>query len=127
MRGVIDEHDFSARRHHFVNDARRRRDDIHVVFAPEPFLDDLHVEQAEEAAAKPKAERDGAFRLINESRIVKPQFSDGGLEMLEVAGIDRIDSAENHRMNFLKARQRFARWVALIGNRVADFELGACS
>ncbi len=43
--------------------------------------------------------------------------------MLEVASVDRINSAEDHRMNFLKTRQRFARRVTLIGDGVADLHL----
>ena len=44
--------------------------------------------------------------------------------MFEVAGVDRINSAEDHRMNFLKSGQWLARRVALIGNGVADFHVG---
>ena len=44
--------------------------------------------------------------------------------MLKVAGVDRINPAEYHWVNFLKSRQRFARGIALIGDRVADFHVG---
>ena len=44
--------------------------------------------------------------------------------MLKVAGVNRINSAEDHRMNFLKSGQRRARRVTLIGNRIADFHVG---
>ncbi len=58
MRGIIDVQGLAARGQDFVNDAGRRGDDVHVVLAPEPFLDDLHVQQTEKAAAKSEAERD---------------------------------------------------------------------
>ena len=45
--------------------------------------------------------------------------------MLEVASIDRINSAEDHGMNFLKTRQGGARGITLIGNGVTDFYLGS--
>ena len=61
MRGIIDQQDFAARGQDFVNDAGIGGDDVHVVLAPEPLLDDLHVEQAEEAAAESEAERDANF------------------------------------------------------------------
>ncbi len=124
VRRVIDQHDLAARRQHFVDHARGGRDDIHVVLAPEPFLDDLHVEQPEKTAAKTEAERDRAFRLIDEGGIVHPQLADGGLQMLEVGGVDRINSAEDHRMNFLETGQRLLRRMALVGHGVADLHLG---
>src|SRR5690348_14465348 len=66
MRRVIDQHCLATGSEDFVDDARRGRNDIHVVLAPQPFLDDLHVEQAEKTAAKSEAKRDRTFRLINE-------------------------------------------------------------
>ena len=54
VRGIINLNDFAACRQDFVDHARGGRDDIHVVFASEPFLNDLHVKQAEKSAAKPK-------------------------------------------------------------------------
>ena len=124
MRRVIDLQDFAVRRQDFVNDAGRRRDDVHVVLAPEPLLDDLHVEQAEEAAAETEAERDRAFRLVDEGGIVELQLAHGGLQMLEVRGVDRIDPAEDHRVDFLEAGQRLLRGVAQVGDRIADLHVG---
>ncbi len=123
VRRIIDQHRFAAGREDFINDARRRGDDIHVVFAPEPFLDDLHVQQAEKTAAESETQRDGAFRLINESRIVQPQFSNRRFQVLEVAGVDRVNPAENHRMDFLEAGQRFLGRIAQIGHGVADLDI----
>jgi hypothetical protein len=44
-------------RRHAVEHARRGRDQVHVELALEPLLHDLHVQQAEEAAAEAEAER----------------------------------------------------------------------
>ena len=41
-------------------------DEVEIEFALEPLLDDLHVEQAEKAAAEAEAESDRAFRLEEE-------------------------------------------------------------
>ena len=41
---------------HLVDDARRGRDETYVVLALEPLLDDLHVQEPEEAAAKPESQ-----------------------------------------------------------------------
>ena len=45
--------------------------------------------------------------------------------MFEVAGVNRINSAEHHRMNFLKTWQRIARGTTLVGDSVADFHIGS--
>jgi len=44
--------------------------------------------------------------------------------MLEVGGVDRINPAEDHGMNFLKAWERLARGMPLVGDGVADFHIG---
>ncbi len=124
VRRIIHRHGLAPRGQDFVNDAGRRRDDVHVVLAPEPLLDDLHVEQPEEAAAESEAERDRAFRLIDESGIVQAQLPDRGLEMLEVRGVNRINAAENHRMDFLETGERLGRGIAQVGNGVADLDVG---
>ena len=46
----------------FVGDGRGGLDDLDVVLALEAFLDDLHVQQAEEAAAEAEAQGVGGFR-----------------------------------------------------------------
>ena len=74
MRRVIDQEFFSARGDNLINDAWAGGDDVHVVLAPEPFLDDLHVKQPEKAAAKSKSKRNGAFWLIDERGVVQPQL-----------------------------------------------------
>src|SRR4026207_248836 len=123
--GVIDRQFFSARGDHLINDARTRGDDVHVVLATEPFLNDLHVKQPEKATAKSKSERDGAFRLIDKRRIVEAQLCDCRLQMLEVSRINRIDPTEDHGMNFLETWERLARGMALIGDGIPDFHVGS--
>ena len=51
-----------------IEHARRRGDEVDIEFALEPLLDDLHVEQAEEAAAESEAERRRGLRLEDERR-----------------------------------------------------------
>ena len=41
--GIVDQQFFSACGDHLIDDAWTRGDDVHVILAPEPFLDDLHV------------------------------------------------------------------------------------
>ena len=81
--------------------------------------------QPEKSAAKSEPQRNRTFRLINEGGIVQSQLADRCLQMFEVAGVDRINPAENHRMNFLKTGQRLARGMPLVGDRVADLHVGS--
>ena len=45
--------------------------------------------------------------------------------MLEIGCVDRINSAEYHRMDFLETRQRLARRVALVCDGVPDLDVGS--
>ncbi len=54
----------------------------------------------------------------------KRSFADGGFEMLEVGGVDRINPAEHHRMDFLETGERLGRGIALVGDGVADLDVG---
>src|SRR5439155_15333642 len=118
--GVIDQESFFAGGQHFIHHAGTGGDDVHVVFAPEPFLNDLHVKQTKKSATKTKAQSNGAFRLIDKGGIVQAQLSDCGLQMFEVTGVNRIDAAEDHGMNFLKAEKRDACRMPLVSDGVAD-------
>src|SRR5438309_15831 len=57
--GIIDQQCFSLRSQHFIDDAWTRGDDVHVILAPESFLDDLHVLQSQKSDAKSKYKRNG--------------------------------------------------------------------
>ena len=65
-RRIVDFDDLAVGRGDFVADAGRGGDEVEVVFALETLLNDLHVQQAEEAAAEAEAESGGAFRLEEE-------------------------------------------------------------
>ena len=56
-------------------------DEVEIEFALEALLNDLHVEQAEEAAAEAEAEGDGAFGLEEEGGIVEAKFFEGFAEL----------------------------------------------
>src|ERR1700677_3251978 len=44
--------------------------------------------------------------------------------MLEIGSVNRINAAEHHRMDLLKARQRLQSRVALVRQGVANLDLG---
>uniref|UniRef100_A0A0N4ZLE2 Glucosamine_iso domain-containing protein n=1 Tax=Parastrongyloides trichosuri TaxID=131310 RepID=A0A0N4ZLE2_PARTI len=107
-----------------VDDRRRRRDQVEVELAAQALLNDLEVQQAEEAAAEAEAQGGRALHLIGEAGVVQAQLADGGAQVLEVGGVDREQAAEDHRLDFLEALQRFGRGLLLVGDGVADGGVG---
>ena len=56
-----------------VGDVRRGHEQVEVELALEPLADDLHVQQAEEAAAEAEAERLRGLGLVEERAVVQLQ------------------------------------------------------
>ena len=54
-----------------VGDVRRGDEQVEVELALEPLADDLHVQEAEEAAAEPEAERLRRLGLVEQRRVVE--------------------------------------------------------
>ena len=81
-----------------VFDRRRRGDEVEVELALEPLLDDLHVEQAEEPAAEPEAERDRALGFVGEARVVEVQLLEGIAQQRVVLAGDRVDAGEDEAL-----------------------------
>ncbi len=67
---------FAGAQHDAVDHAGRGGDQVEVVFARQPLLDDLEVEQAEEAAAVAEAERGAALGLVGEAGVVEAQAAE---------------------------------------------------
>ena len=95
-----------------VDHRGRGGDQVEVIFAGQPLLDDLEVEQAEEAAAEAEAERGAGLHLEAEAGVVEAQLVEAVAELLEVGGVDREQAAEHHRLDLLEAGQRLGRRAA---------------
>ena len=72
-----------------VLDARRGGDERQVELALQPLPDDLHVQQAEEAAAEAEAERARRLRRVGDRRVVELQLLEALAQVLEVVAVDR--------------------------------------
>ena len=107
--GLSTNDDFAVGLLHFVDDGRRGGDQLDLVFALEPLLHDVHVQQAEEADAETEAERGGHFGLVVQRRIVEPQLGQRIAELVVVVGDDREHAGEHARLHLLEARQRLGR------------------
>ena len=108
-----------------VAHVRRRRQQVEVVLALQPLAHDLHVEQAEEAAAEAEAERLGGLRLPGEGGVVEGQLLERVAQVFVAVGVDREEPAEDHRPHLAVALERLRRrGRSSDRERVADAQLG---
>ena len=105
---------------HLVHHAGRGGDEVEVIFAGQPFLDDFQVQQAQESAAEAEAQCRAGFHLEAEAGVVQAQLEQAFAELVEVRRVDREQAAEHHRLDFLEARQRLGGGPLDVGDRVAD-------
>jgi hypothetical protein len=69
--GVLDHQHLAVGAHHLVDHAGRGGDQVLVELALEALLHDLHVQQAQKAAAKAKAQRLADLGLVAQGRVVE--------------------------------------------------------
>src|SRR5207253_11379602 len=122
--GVVDGLGRSVAQLHFIDYAGRGGDEVEVVLAGEAFLDDLEVEEAEEAAAEAEAQCRAGLHLEAERRVVEAQFVEAVAELLEVVGVDREEAAEDHRLDELEAGEGLRGGPLRVGDGVADAGFG---
>ena len=101
-------------------DGRRGRDEVQVVFALEALLHDLHVQQAQEPAAKAEPQRRRRLRLARERRVVEAQLVQRVAQIGVAGRIGREDPGEHHRLGGLEAGQRLGAGAAGLGDGVTD-------
>ena len=89
---------------HAVGDVRRGDEQVEVELALEPLADDLHVQQAEEAAAEAEPERLRGLRLVEERGVVQLQLLERVAELRVLVGVGREEAGEDHRLDVLVAR-----------------------
>ena len=120
LRRVLDLEHRAVAQQDLVDDGRRRRDQVQVVLALEPLLHDVHVQQAEEAAAEAEAQRLRDLGLVVQRRVVELELVERVAQRLVLVRLDRVEAREHLRLHFLEARQRLRRRPARERDRVAD-------
>ena len=103
--------------------ARHRRDEVEIELALEPLLHDLHVQQAEEAAAEAEAERGGRLRLVVQRSVVELQLLERVAQSLVLLRVRRIEPGEHHRVHVLVAGQRLDVRLRRVEDGVAGARL----
>ena len=92
-----------------VGHTRRRSEQVKVVLALQPLLNDVHVQQAKEAASKPGPECKRVFRLEDQGRVIELQLLQCLAQGQIILSLGWIESGEHHRLEGLIAFQRFVR------------------
>jgi len=78
---------------------RDRADQVEIELALQSLPHDLHVEQAEEAAAEAESQRHRRLRLVVQRRVVQLQLRQRVAQLLVLFGIGRIQAGEDHRLD----------------------------
>ncbi len=107
-----------------VLDAWRGGDELQVELALEALLDDLHVEQAQEAAPEAEAERHARLRLVDEARVVEVEPLERVAQERVLVAAQRIDPGEHEWQGLLVAGQGNRRRVVGIGQGVTHPGIG---
>ena len=89
---VVDLDDLAVGAVHAVLDARRGGDQGEPELALEALLDDLHVQQPEEAAAESEPEGAGRLRGVADRGVVELELLQRVAQVLEVVAVDREQS-----------------------------------
>ena len=91
-----------------------------TVFALEPFLDDVHVQQAEKTAAEAEAQRLRYLGLEVHRGVVQLQLGECVAQRFILIGLDRKQPGKYLRLRFLETRQRQCGRFRGKRDRVAD-------
>jgi hypothetical protein len=89
---------------HLEAHRRHRRHQLEVVLALEPLAHDVHVQQAQEAAAEAEAQRVRGLGLPVERGVVERQLLERVAQVRVVVVDDREQAAEHHRLDLAVAR-----------------------
>ena len=123
VRGTVRLYDLAVRQHYLVDDVRRGRHEVDAELAVEPLLRNLHVQQAEEAAAEAEAERRRVLRLEAYRRIIYLQLLKRLAQLVDVLALDGVEAAEDDGLHLLVSRERLGGWRGGVRYRVADVGL----
>ena len=80
------------------------------------------------SAAEAEAQRVRGFGLAADRGVVETEFFERFFQVVVLVGVDRIDAAENHRLHFFEAAERFfGAGFTSVHDRVADFHVAHVS
>ena len=122
--GILNQPHLAVDAFDLVLDRGGREDKFEAVLAFQSFLDDLHVQQAEESHAIAKAERGRGFRLVLDRTVGQSELVECVGELLVVGRVGRVETGEDHRLGFPVTGQGIGLVASAGGHRVADADVG---
>ena len=105
---------------HAVGDVGRRDEQVEVELPLEALAHDLHVQEAEEAAAEAEAERLRRLGLVEQRGVVELQLLEGVAQRRVLVRVGREEAGEDGRLHVLVAGERLGGRALLRRQRVAD-------
>ena len=96
---------FSHFGHDLVSDVRGGLDQVNVRFAFQSLLNDFHVKETKEAAAKTEAQSIAGFRFKFKTRVVDRKLGQRVSQFREILPVGRIQTTVNHSGRFLISRK----------------------
>ena len=117
---VVDHHNLAVRQRNAIDYRRRSRNQIQIVFTFQSLLNDLHMQQAEEAAAESEAQCNGGFRLKGQRCVIQLQFFQCVAQVVIMCAVRRIDTGKDHRADLAVSGQRLCTRIVRQCNCVTD-------
>ena len=109
---------FSALQLYLVYNGRSRGYKVKIKFTLKSFLNDLHVQKAEEAATESKSERDRRLGLENERGIVELQLFKRIAQIAVLCAVGGINTGIYHGEHLLKSGKRLGSRGVVKGYRI---------
>src|SRR5437764_3486104 len=117
---MIDFDFLAIRLRDLIAHARRSGDQLQIKFALQSLLNDLHVQQAEKAAAEAESECNRTFGLEEKRRIVEPKFFERLAQLSVLVRVHGVEPGEDHGLDVFKAGQWLDRRIGVVNNGVTD-------
>ena len=124
VEGVVDHGDGAVGAGDPVDHAGGGGDEVQVEFPLQPQLDDLHMQQAQEAAPEAEAQSHGALRLIAQRGVVELELLQGVPQLRIFGPVGGIHAGIDHGLYVLVALERLCRRVFHAGDGVAHPGVG---
>ena len=90
---------------------RARGNEVQVELALQALLDDLHVQQAQEAHAETKAERHRGLGLPHQRRVVDMQLIESVAQILVILVVDREQTRVDHGLSLAVTGKRLGAGI----------------
>ena len=117
---IVQRYRFAVGHVDFISHRGCRRNQVKIKLAPQPLLNNFHMQQPEKTAAEPQPQSGRIFVLIIDARIVELQLGQSVFQTLVLTAVNRKNRTEHDRHRRLKPVQRRGAGIFVVGNRIAD-------